>query len=196
MIHHKHPKRGVNVADSIWTVTTKGEITLRVSTVLSLNTAVLAIGLCLLNSGCREEPVDVRYNTARATIETLFTAYGVHNLSELQVQERMQVRGRFHLSDPQAYQGCFLDYDGERDEGEAGYVFGRLVAAKDSLVFQASDDRVEVRSGESAEPVVLLRRGRKWSISLRDSVPMEVRRRLRGVYQRAKQRALREGHPE
>ena len=166
------------------------------SSVPFLNVAILTLGLGLFVGGCREEPVDVRYNTAQATIETLFTAYGVNGLSESQVQERMQVRGRFHLSDPQSYRGCFWDYDGDRDEGEAGYVFGRLAAAKDSLVFEPGDDRVEVRSGQSAEPVVLLRRGRKWSISLQESVPAEVRQRLRGVYQRAKQRALREGHPE
>ena len=161
-----------------------------------MRASALVLGCSLLASACSEEPPDLRYQTARSTIETLFSAYGIQGLNEAQVQERMQVRGRFHLADPSAYEGCFLDYDGERDEGEAGYVFGRLAAAKDSLVYAADDERVEVRSGQSEDPVILLRRGRSWRISLEDSVPLEVRRRLRGVYQRAKQRSLREGHPE
>jgi hypothetical protein len=160
--------------------------------------SIVSVVLLML-TGCEEEPGDLRYRTALATVNTLFEAYGVQNLTEDEVQERMQVRGRFHLSDPAGFRGCFVDYQGDQDESLAGYVFGRLAAAKDSLRFEPGEERVLVRTGEREgrqDPVVLLPREGEWKISLRESVPASVRTQLHGIFMRTKQRALREGHPD
>ncbi len=158
--------------------------------------ALLSLGL---SAGCEEEPRDLRYRTALATVQTLFEAYGVNGLSQDEVRERMQVRGRFHLSDPEGFRGCFVDYQGDQDESLAGYVFGRLAAAKDDLRFEPGEQRVLIHTsegGDAPDPVVLLREGEEWKISLLQSVPASVRTQLHGIFMRTKQRALREGHPD
>ena len=163
----------------------------------------LSIVLAVTGLACGDDPPsDDRYATAGATVQTLFEAYRIADLSQQEVRERMQARGRFNLSDPESFQGCFRDYGGPQDESLAGYVFGRLAAAKDELRYYLPPNepgRVEVHTSSDAEdddPVVLLEVEGQWKISLSESVPAQVRQQLHGVFMRAKQRALREGHPD
>lgn len=165
---------------------------------------VRGIALCLLAfvaAGCGQDepPVDLRFHTPQATVDTLFEAYGVMDISQEEVRRRMDERGRFHLHDPATYQLCFSDYGGPQDEGLAGFVFGSLAAAKDELRITMTQEEARVFPNPdiSSGRAVLLRRqpDGAWKIVLRQSVPREIQNQLYGVYHRAQQQAARAGRP-
>ncbi|MEM9863092.1 MAG: hypothetical protein AAF938_15965 [Myxococcota bacterium] len=146
--------------------------------------ASFAIVLCVA-AGCSEPtPVDVRFITPLATVETLFDAYGVAELSQAEVDRRIAIGRTFHLNDPAALRACFIDWNSAEDEALAGYVFGNIVMAKDVLTATLREDEAEVMIDDPerrTRPVVLVRDGGHWRISLARSVPESVRRELRSM---------------
>lgn len=139
-------------------------------------------------SGCSAR-ADKRFATPKDTIETLFSTYGVQQMSEEEVRRRMEARERFTMLDPELHRACFADWRSDSDQGIAGFVFGRLVAAKDHLTTKIEGDRATVIATESKgpeEPVVLQRGKAGWKIVLQQSAPESVKRQLYEVYRRAK----------
>ena len=133
---------------------------------------------------------DAQFGSPEATLQTLFTAYGANHMTEAEARARLANREHFQLQDAALYRQCFADWLGPQDEGLAGYVFGSLLAAKDSLSFQKENQKVLVRtkrsSGEIITLAVMTQDNGKWKVLLRESVPEEVRQRLYEVYQDAR----------
>jgi len=130
-----------------------------------------------------EEPGELRFATPKSTVDTLLDTYGVLELPQEEIDRRMRIGRNFHLNDPETMARCFSDYDGSDPaaEGLVGYVFGNLAYAKDELFVTVTGETADVfaeRDGERSRPVVLHLQGSNWKISLRDSVPSSVRRRL------------------
>ena len=139
---------------------------------------------------------DSRFATPKDTIETLFTAYGVRDVGEAEIIRRMQAQERFKLLDPAMHRACFADWKSDSDQGIAGFVFGRLVAAKDHLKTKIEGDTATVRASESNgpnDPVVLKRGKSGWKIVLQQSAPETIKRQLYEVYRRAKATETRAG---
>jgi hypothetical protein len=147
----------------------------------------LALAASLLASACAEP--DPRFAAPEKTIETLFTAYGVADLPEREVQRRLLMRERFELVSREAMLDAFVDYRVEEQEGLTGFVFGRLVARKASLVYACEARRCEVlpEGEEGAPPVVLREDGGEWKIVLAESVPRAVQQELVALHRRADQ---------
>lgn len=148
----------------------------------------LALALPLLAS-CEREPVPAGFESPAATIDTLFRAYGVHDITQDEARRRLQARERFRLLDPKLFRSCFSDWQGEHDQALGGYVFGQLVAAKDELEIETEKGAARVRAVSASEdlhPIVLVERDRAWKIDLRESIPPEVRQSLYEVYRRAR----------
>lgn len=162
----------------------------RSTPVLGLLIVTLAL---VLAAGCdgATTAVDVRYSTPEHTIETLFTAYGIEDLSQEEVRERMASNSHFELRDRDTYLSCFGDLATPTDEGLAGFVFGALAAGKDDLRTTMANDRATVSPRAGVEVVLLREEDGRWLISLRDSVPDEVRTRLGMVAADVEQRQRR-----
>ena len=143
----------------------------------------------LLIAACRSEPAPTGFESPSATIDSLFRAYGVQDISQDEARRRLASRERFELLDARLFKSCFSDWQGEHDHALGGFVFGQLVAAKDELQISAEPDSAEVRAASaSAElpPIVLVNQDGAWKIDLRESVTPEVRQSLYEVYRRAR----------
>ncbi len=155
------------------------------------NVVVYALALTLaVLPGCPEQ-TDSRFSTPAATIRSLFSSYGIADVSEAEVRARLQARERFEMHDPRLHRECFADWQGEQDQGLAGYVFGRLAAAKDHLLIDVEGDLAQITpniEGAAQEATVLVLQDGAWKIALRQSVPEEVRQQLYQVYRRARLR--------
>ena len=154
--------------------------------------SALVVALFALFITACSEPPDPRFATPEASIRTLMSAYGVEDLSEEEVQQRLRARARFTLRDADLYRDCFADWTSPHDEGLAGYVFGRVAAAKDHLRFDPVGDGEDVAvrfpdaRSEGGRAAIILRRTQSgYRIVLRRSVPREVRAQLYQVYERA-----------
>jgi len=162
--------------------------------------ALLAAAAATLGpaAGCDEDDPDPRFATPEATIGTLMAAYGVDRMSQDEIQLRMRSRERFQLRDEVSYRACFDDYEGIHHEGLAGFVFGTIAAGKDDLEIVHAQGKAHVYPDPERRDrsVVLVEREGEWKISLRDSVPSDIRRALLEEYRRAKGRASRAGSPE
>ncbi len=146
--------------------------------------------------GGSEGHSDLRYHTPQATVHTLLDAYGVLEISQKEIDRRMDIGRGFHLNDPEARQLAFADWDEPADEGLAGYVFGNLVRAKDSLRISITEDVAHVRSANPdvrIRPVVLQEDEVGWRIVLDDSVPPAVARDLRQAWEERANSATEEG---
>lgn len=145
--------------------------------------------LALLLAACGKD-ADPRFESPESTIHTLFSAYGIEDMSQDQIQARLRERGQFELRDQALFRLCFLDYSGPRDEGLAGFVFGMVAAGKDDLVVRTVDDRATVFPDPDRvdRSVVMLRRNDEWKISLEHSVPAQIREALFGEFERASTR--------
>lgn len=152
----------------------------RLSLVLLL-TAVIDVAC-----GGSEGHDDLRYHTPQATVNTLLEAYGVLDLPQKEIDRRMDIGRRFHLNDPEARRLAFADWDEPADEGLAGYVFGNLARAKDSLRTSITEDVAHVRSANPEvriRPVVLQEDDIGWRIVLDESVPPAIARELRQAWE-------------
>jgi hypothetical protein len=160
-----------------------------------------ALGVALaydVLAGCRGE--DARFSTPEATIATLFRSYGVDRLPESAVRARLAARAKFTLRDAATYERCFADFHPNVDDGVAGFVFGRLVSAKDHLAFSREGDAAAVRlPGDESAPaarVVLRDRGDGFRIVLAETVPANVAAQLRAIERRARETMQRSGAVE
>lgn len=148
---------------------------------------------------CGEEhDPDPRFATPEATLHTLLSTYGVEGMSQQEIREVMRQRGRFRLRDEQTYRACFDDYEGPHHEGLAGFVFGTVAAGKDQLEVTNVQGKAHVfpNPDRRDRSVVLIERDGEWKISLRESVPSEVRKALLSEYQRVSERNRRAGAPD
>ena len=136
----------------------------------------------LVIAACGDEVApDPRLTTPLATIDTLFAAYGVGDLGQEEIDRRLALERRFHLSDPEALRLCFADWDEPFSEGLAGYVFGSLIIAKDDLSATIREDEAVVAIRDPARrsrPVVLVREALGWRILLERSVPANARAQI------------------
>ena len=147
-----------------------------------------AVAIASLTS-CKTEAAPVGYESPSATIDTLFRAYDVQDMSQEEARRRLQARERFELRDTDLFKSCFSDWQGEHDHALGGFVFGQLVAAKEDMKIQVEEDvaKVEVAPESSGmQPIVLVKVDRAWKIDLRESVPPRIRQSLYEVYRRAR----------
>lgn len=154
-----------------------------------MRTLILGVLTALLLSSCKSEPAPVGFESPSATIDSLFRAYGVHDMSQDEARRRLQAHERFELLDSKLFRASFSDWQGEHDQALGGFVFGQLVAGKDELEISQEGDVAKVRAASSPDelpPIVLVRQDRAWKIDLRKSVPPQVRQSLYEVYRRAR----------
>lgn len=152
----------------------------------NLVSATLAV---LLISSCTAEPAPTGFESPSATIDSLFDAYGVKDMSQDEARRRLQAHERFELLDSKLFRSCFSDWQGEHDQALGGFVFGQLVAGKGELEVSIEKDLARVRPASASDqlpPIVLVKRERAWKIDLRKSVPPQVRQSLYEVYRRAR----------
>jgi len=138
---------------------------------------------------CKTESVPTGFESPSATIDSLFRAYDVQDISQEEARRRLQARERFELRDTALFRNCFSDWQGEHDHALGGFVFGQLVAAKDELKIGVEDDVAQVRAASASpdlQPIVLVDHDGAWKIDLRRSVPPTVRQSLYEVYRRAR----------
>lgn len=144
---------------------------------------------CLSCLSCKIESAPTGFESPSATIDTLFRAYGVQDISQDEARRRLQARERFQLLNEPLFQNCFSDWQGEHDHALGGFVFGQLVAAKDELQITVEDGTAKVRAASASpelQPIVFVEQSGAWKIDLRQSVPPKVRQSLYEVYRRAR----------
>ena len=157
-----------------------------------MRSIILATGAALLIASgvsCKSESAPAGFESPSATIDSLFRAYDVQDISQDEARRRLQARERFQLLDKEFFQSCFSDWEGEHDHALGGFVFGRLVAAKDELRITIEDDTAKVRAASASpelQAMVLVKQNAAWKIDLRRSVPPKVRQSLYEVYRRAR----------
>ena len=150
---------------------------------------ILAAVAVFVIASCKSEPVPTGFESPSATIDSLFRAYDVQDISQDEARRRLQARERFKLLDEGLFQSCFSDWQGDHDHALGGFVFGQLVAAKDELEISIEDDTARVRAASASkdlQPIVLVMRNAAWKIDLRQSVPPKIRQSLYEVYRRAR----------
>lgn len=138
---------------------------------------------------CTTSEVPTGFDSPSATVDSLFRAYGVQDISQDEARRRLQARERFDLLDPNLFRSCFSDWQGEHDQALGGFVFGQLVAAKDELAIEQKEQTAWIRvapSSSEMQPIVLVERAGAWKIDLRQSVPPKIRQSLYEVYRRAR----------
>jgi len=149
----------------------------------------LAVLAALLVASCKREAPPSGFESPSATIDSLFRAYGVQDMSQQEARRRLQAHERFELLDSNLFRTCFSDWQGEHDQALGGFVFGQLVAGKDELEIKLEDDLAEVRAASASvelAPIIVVKQDRAWKIDLRKSVPAQVRQGLYEVYRRAR----------
>jgi len=154
-----------------------------------VRTLILGALAALLIASCKSEPVPVGFESPSSTIDSLFRAYGVQDMSQEEARRRLQAHERFELLDSKLFRECFSDWQGEHDQALGGFVFGQLVAGKDELEMSVEDELAKVRAASASvelQPIVLVKQARAWKIDLRKSVPPQVRQSLYEVYRRAR----------
>jgi len=157
--------------------------------------ASLIVVTPLALSACADAPREMRFDTPEATLETLLGAFGVEDQTQEEVQRHLRSRGRFDLQDEETYHACFVDFDGPASEALAGYVFGTVAAGKDQLRIVHVGDKVHVYPDPERREryVVMFNTDTGYRISLRESVPAEVRRALLQEHERIDNRNRRAG---
>ena len=154
-----------------------------------MRAAILLAVALLIGTSCTREPSPTGFESPAATIDSLFRAYGVEDMSQTEARRRLQARERFKLLDPALFRSCFSDWQGEHDQALGGFVFGQLVAAKDELEIETDEGTARVRFSSAADdfhPIVLVERERAWKIDLRQSIAPRIRQSLYEVYRRAR----------
>lgn len=140
-------------------------------------------------TSCKTEQAPTGFESPSATIDSLFTAYGVQQMSQDEARRRLRARERFELLKPDLFRSCFVDWQGEHDQALGGFVFGQLVAAKEELEISIENDVATVRvapPSSEVQPIIVVKQDRAWKIDLRQSVPPKIRQSLYEVYRRAR----------
>lgn len=153
----------------------------------------LSLALVLLAACARTDP---RFASPEQTVRTVLDAYALADVPEEVVRARMAGRGTFSLRDEQAFRESFADHRGPSDDGAAGYVLGRVAAAKDHLTYERRDGRVYVTTmrASARDTLAVLEQGEDgYRILLARSVPIAVRTQLREVYRRRSEQLARRG---
>jgi len=138
---------------------------------------------------CTRDKAPTGFESPSATIDSLFRAYGVQDMTQDEARRRLQARERFELLDPALFRSCFSDWQGEHDQALAGFVFGQLVAAKQEMKIELDEDTARVQVAPASpelKPIVLVKQDFAWKIDLRQSVPPQIRQSLYEVYRRAR----------
>jgi len=138
---------------------------------------------------CKTESAPIGFESPSATIDSLFRAYDLQDISQEEARRRLEARERFELLDGKLFRKCFSDWQGEHDHALAGFVFGQLVVAKDELLITVEDSTARVRAASASpelQPIVLVEQAGAWKIDLRRSVPPKIRQSLYEVYRRAR----------
>lgn len=149
----------------------------------------LASLITLSLGACTRTEARTGFESPNATVDSLFRAYGVQDISQAEARRRLQARERFELIDPNLFRSCFSDWQGEHDQALGGFVFGQLVAAKEELAIEQGERTARIRvapSSSEMQPIVLVERDGAWKIDLRQSVPPKIRQSLYEVYRRAR----------
>jgi hypothetical protein len=150
---------------------------------------VLATCTVALVASCKTEQAPTGFESPSATIDSLFAAYGVQEMSQNEARRRLQARERFELLQPDLFRSCFSDWQGEHDQALGGFVFGQLVAAKEELEISIEHDVATVRvapASSKIQPIVVVKQNHAWKIDLRQSIPPKIRQSLYEVYRRAR----------
>jgi hypothetical protein len=155
----------------------------------------LVLTLALFLWGCEGlRTADIRYSTPEHTVQTLFSAYGMELSGEEELRARMARQEPFPLEDRALHASCFSDFDGtSASEGLAGWVFGVLAAGREHQRVEIVGQQATVSPREGIRVVLHPDSHGAWKISLRESVPPEVRRALFAVAERAEDRVRRTG---
>lgn len=145
--------------------------------------------LALTTGACQQNEASRGFESPRATVDSLFRAYGVQSISQAEARRRLQARERFELLDANLFRSCFSNWQGEHDQALGGFVFGQLVAAKDELEIDLKRGSAEIRvapGSSEVKPIVLVKQNEAWKIDLEQSVPPHIRQSLYEVYRRAR----------
>ncbi|MBW1831444.1 MAG: hypothetical protein JRJ10_07065 [Deltaproteobacteria bacterium] len=144
---------------------------------------------CTSCTSCKTEPTPTGFESPSATIDTLFRAYDIQDMSQEEARRRLEARERFELLDAKLFRRCFSDWQGEHDQALGGFVFGQLVAAKDELLITVEDSTAQVRAASASpdlQPIVFVEQDGAWKIDLRQSVAPKIRQSLYEIYRRAR----------
>jgi hypothetical protein len=140
-------------------------------------------------ASCTSDKAPTGFESPSATIDSLFRAYGVQDMTQDEARRRLQAHERFELLDSALFRSCFSDWQGEHDQALGGFVFGQLVAAKKDMQIEVHGDTARVQVAPASpelEPIVLVKQDFAWKIDLRQSVPPQIRQSLYEVYRRAR----------
>lgn len=138
---------------------------------------------------------DSRFATPERTIDTLLASYGLETSTQEEIRARMAAQERFTIADGAAFRACFADAGDPVSEGLAGWVLGAIAAGRDQLRVEIFGDRAIVAPREGVRIAMLRESDGAWRISLRESVPEEIRRALSGLAERHDRRARARGLP-
>lgn len=153
---------------------------------IKLTARVALMALALAAAACGDK-ADPRFESARGAVMTLLRTHALDAMPEADVAAHMRSGGKLTMKSEEEFRACFADYKTAADEGLAGFVLGRLAPRKDSLLVEEKGDRAEVRiknTAQKAPVAVLVRREGNWRFSLEESVPADLKQRLRELYQR------------
>jgi hypothetical protein len=154
-----------------------------------VRTVIAASCVLLALTACKRQQTVTGFESPRATVDSLFRAYGVQDISQAEARRRLQARERFDLLDPNLFRSCFSDWQGEHDQALGGFVFGQLIAAKEDMKIERREQTAQILvapSSSEVQPIVLVEQDGAWRIDLRQSVPPQIRQTLYEVYRRAR----------
>jgi hypothetical protein len=159
--------------------------------------ALIMFVLLVLFVGCEGDltRTDSQFATPERTVSTLLASHGLDALTQDEIRARMAAREHFSLEDGASFRACFIDAEDPVSEGLAGWVLGAIAAGRDDLRIEIFGERATVTPREGVRIVMLRQPDATWRITLRESVPEEIRRALSGVAQRHDRRARAKGLP-
>ncbi len=159
--------------------------------------AFMMLASLTLFAGCEGDltRVDSRFATPERTVSTLLTSHGLDGLTQEEIRSRLTAREHFALVDRASFHACFIDVGDPVSEGLAGWVLGAIAAGRDDLRIEIFGERASVTPREGIHIVMLRQPDDTWRITLRESVPEDVRRALSGIARRHDQRARARGLP-
>ena len=136
-------------------------------------------------AACSPSPSpDARLSTPQGTVEELLGAYGLAELDEESLHDRLTRRAPLHLADPLGRDRCVSGVEREDPLYEAylGYVVANLARGRGALRYQlVRPDETQVLADAAHGrpfPITLRRDAIGWRVDLRRSFPDRVRREI------------------